>query len=558
MADSRYTKTLWQNGHTTPLNQTNLNKIENELDILDAESATHTQQIEEINTKIGSESTASTILGRLQTAENSLTNVTASTKALDESVTKLQAATASLNTTASSLDGRLQTTESDIGTLKDKVAVNAANINTKATQSSLDSLSATVSALSTSVNGIQDNITDIKQDITDLEQKVNTGGSGGTADSVAWENITGKPTGYTPTSHAVTATTYGVGTVNNYGHVKISNGDVDTTSATDGVAAGMDHTHSTYATKSYVSTQVNNNKVTVVNDLVTDSTTSALSAAQGKALKAAIDGVSTDIGNKGDGDMLQAQFATTALSDNNKSGYVDNAINSDALEGHPASYFATATHNHDSTYAKTSHNHDTTYSNVGHTHGDYVNQNAYSNIVVGSTTIAAGSTTGTLTLVAGSNVTLSADATNKKVTINSSYTDKSVTAVGNHYTPATSATYTVDATATSTVASWGETALVTGVNIQHDAAGHITGVTLDSIKMPNNPAPSIATSATAGTVKSGGDITVDSSGNVTVTPNSHAHTIANVTGLQDALDGVSSNIQTQLTELKNMLTWQSF
>jgi len=49
--------------------------------------------------------------------------------------------------------------------------------------------------------------------------------------------------------------------------------------------------------------------------------------------------------------------------------------------------------------------------------GAEVNQNAFSNITVGSTTVAADSKTDTLTLVAGSNVTLTPDATNDKVTI---------------------------------------------------------------------------------------------------------------------------------------------
>lgn len=43
-----------------------------------------------------------------------------------------------------------------------------------------------------------------------------------------------------------------------------------------------------------------------------------------------------------------------------------------------------------------------------------------------------------------------------------------------------------------------------------------------------------------GGVKSGTDITVDASGNVSVNDNSHSHTIANVTGLQTALDGKES------------------
>lgn len=45
-----------------------------------------------------------------------------------------------------------------------------------------------------------------------------------------------------------------------------------------------------------------------------------------------------------------------------------------------------------------------------------------------------------------------------------------------------------------------------------------------------------ATSTILGGVKSGTDITIDANGNVSVNDNSHAHTIANVTGLQTALD----------------------
>ena len=52
----------------------------------------------------------------------------------------------------------------------------------------------------------------------------------------------------TPKAHATNATTYGVGTTSNYGHVKIQNGDLHTKSHTDGVAAGLAHTHSLYFT----------------------------------------------------------------------------------------------------------------------------------------------------------------------------------------------------------------------------------------------------------------------------------------------------------------------
>ena len=49
--------------------------------------------------------------------------------------------------------------------------------------------------------------------------------------------------------------------------------------------------------------------------------------------------------------------------------------------------------------------------------GAEVNQNAFSNIVVGTTTVTADSKTDTLTFVAGKNVTITPDATNDKITI---------------------------------------------------------------------------------------------------------------------------------------------
>ena len=91
-------------------------------------------------------------------------------------------------------------------------------------------------------------------------------------------------------------------------------------------------------------------------------------------------------------------------------------------------------------------------------------------------------------IAAGSNVTVTPDATNKKITIASSYTDTKVTSAANHYTPSAelASQLSVDASST-TAATWNSTSLVTGVNIQRDSKGHVTGVTVDSIKMPANP-----------------------------------------------------------------------
>lgn len=59
-----------------------------------------------------------------------------------------------------------------------------------------------------------------------------------------------------------------------------------------------------------------------------------------------------------------------------------------------------------------------------------VNQNAFSNVKVGSTTVAADSKTDTLELVAGSNVTLTPDATNDKITIAATDTNTTYTFAG--------------------------------------------------------------------------------------------------------------------------------
>ena len=53
----------------------------------------------------------------------------------------------------------------------------------------------------------------------------------------------------TPASHASTATTYGIGTTSNYGHVKLATGDMNGATNTDGVAVSKNHTHSQYAPK---------------------------------------------------------------------------------------------------------------------------------------------------------------------------------------------------------------------------------------------------------------------------------------------------------------------
>ncbi len=80
----------------------------------------------------------------------------------------------------------------------------------------------------------------------------------------------------------------------------------------------------------------------------------------------------------------------------------------------------------DANYVHTDNNYTTTEKNklTGIASGAEVNQNAFSNIKVGSTTVAADSKTDTLELVAGNNITITPDATNDKVTIATDITQR--------------------------------------------------------------------------------------------------------------------------------------
>jgi hypothetical protein len=66
--------------------------------------------------------------------------------------------------------------------------------------------------------------------------------------SITKSQVSDFPTSMTPTSHASSATTYGIGTASNYGHVKLATGDMNGAAHADGVAVSKNHTHSQYQT----------------------------------------------------------------------------------------------------------------------------------------------------------------------------------------------------------------------------------------------------------------------------------------------------------------------
>lgn len=92
-----------------------------------------------------------------------------------------------------------------------------------------------------------------------------------------------------------------------------------------------------------------------------------------------------------------------------------------------------------------------------HSHSNYENQNAFSNVTVGETTIAADAISDTLTLVAGSNVTITPDATNDKITI-----------------AATNTTYSAAGSSLGLVKSGGDVTISSGViTVNDDSHNHV-------------------------------------------------------------------------------------
>lgn len=185
--------------------------------------------------------------------------------------------------------------------------------------------------------------------------------------------------------------------------------------------------------------------------------------------------------------------------------------------------------------------------------GAEVNQNAFSNVVVGTTTIAADSKTDSLTIAAGTGISVSGDATNDKVTI----TNSGVRSIA---TGSTNGTISVNTNGTSAeVAVKGLGSAAYTASSAYDAAGTAqtkADAALASAKTyADNAATTVKNDLLNGagtaydTLKELGDLIVDNadaidaletiaSGKADAT---HTHAIADVSGLQTALDGKAAS-----------------
>lgn len=177
-----------------------------------------------------------------------------------------------------------------------------------------------------------------------------------------------------------------------------------------------------------------------------------------------------------------------------------------------------------------------------------VNQNAFSNVKVGTTTITADTVTDTLEIVAGSNVSITADATNDKITISSTNTTYGVsTTTSNGLMSSTDKSKLdgVESNANNYVHPSTHPASIIVEDATHRFATDSEKSTWNGKLDATANAVSSSKWVTARTITLGGDLSgsviIDGSANATLTAtivdDSHNHIISNVDGLQTALDG---------------------
>lgn len=135
--------------------------------------------------------------------------------------------------------------------------------------------------------------------------------------------------------------------------------------------------------------------------------------------------------------------------------------------------------NTDSTAAATANNYSTVAANW-----DFIQGNQ-DGVVVGP----ASATSGNVAVFDGTTGKLIKDSgktLGKSVPSDAVFTDTKVTSVGNHYTPSADASSELSASASGATAAW-SIDVVKGVQLQRDAKGHVTGISVTSGKLPANP-----------------------------------------------------------------------
>lgn len=132
----------------------------------------------------------------------------------------------------------------------------------------------------------------------------------------------------------------------------------------------------------------------------------------------------------------------------------------------------------------------------------YINQNAFSNVKIGSTVISADSITDTLTLTAGSNITLTPDTSSDNVTLSAKDTTYTVnspislsgTTISHATSGASAGSYGDSGNQTPT---YGGTFKVPYITVNN--TGHVTGISQHTVKIPASDNTDTKMNVTLGT-----------------------------------------------------------
>lgn len=352
------------------------------------------------------------------------------------------------------------------------------------------------------------------------------------------------------------------------------------------------------------------NVTDIVDNLTTASSDKVLSANQGVVIKGLIDALQSELDSHTHviADVSGLQGVLDGKAEKSHGTHVSYSTTTPVMDGTAsvgsASSVARSDHKHPTDTSRasqsdlTSHTGDTTKHitstertnwNSAKTHADsahapsnaQANQNAFSNVKVGSTTISADAPTDTLELVAGSNINLTPDTTNDKITI----TAKDTVYTHPSYTSKSSGLYkiTVDSTGHISSATAVAKSDITALGIpSSDTNTHYTSknVVAGSSTTTSNTTSAlgngsvylisvengVATSAHKISGSGATTVTTDASGNIVIssTDTNTTYTLSSfgitatateinkLDGLTatttelNYVDGVTSNIQTQL------------
>lgn len=208
--------------------------------------------------------------------------------------------------------------------------------------------------------------------------------------------------------------------VDGYGHV-ISAGTITYTSKDTDTKVTSVGNHYTPAS----STTKNVNATEIITGLSMDAAGHVTAVNKGSytiAKSVPSDAVFTDTHHTGKTIVTSASTATTTastVSDNSvRLNHIENGtVRSSVLLKSDSFCNVKGTAGNEITFSVVTGTSLTSVARGDHSHSSYVNQNAFSNVVVNGVTIAADTTTDTLALVAGESIVLTPDTTNDKITI---------------------------------------------------------------------------------------------------------------------------------------------